>query len=173
VYGFSWARRVILLGFLCNLVFVFFVWVGQLLPAAPFWTGQAAYDAILGYTPRLLLASFAGYLIGEFTNSFVLAKMKVMTRGRWLWSRTIGSTVIGQGLDTALFITIAFVGTSAFDPSIILYHWGAKIAIEAAATPVTYVVVGRLKKSAGTGIGGEGSDLRPLSPSFRRGKDPA
>ena len=146
VYGYRLARRVIWLGFLCNLIFVFFVWVGQVLPPALFWEGQEAYQRILGYTPRLLAASFLGYLVGEFANSFILSKMKIMTRGRWLWSRTIGSTVIGQGLDTAIFITVAFIGTPAFLPIIILYHWLAKTLIEALATPVTYVMVNWMKR---------------------------
>ena len=146
VYGYRLARRVIWLGFLCNLIFVFFVWVGQVLPAAPFWEGQEAYQRILGYTPRLLAASFLGYLVGEFANSFILAKMKIMTRGRWLWSRTIGSTIIGQGLDTAIFITVAFIGTPSFLPIMILYHWLAKTLIEALATPITYVMVNWMKR---------------------------
>lgn len=146
VYGYRWARRVIWLGFFCNLIFVFFVWVGQLLPVASFWGGQAAYESILGYTPRLLAASFCGYLVGEFANSFVLAKLKILTKGRWLWSRTISSTVVGQGLDTVVFITIAFIGTPNFAPILILYHWLAKTFIEAVATPFTYVVVNFLKK---------------------------
>ena len=128
VYGYRQARRVIWLGFICNLIFVVFAWVGQKLPPAPLWGGQAAYESILGYTPRLLIASFAGYLAGEFANSFVLAKMKMLTRGRWLWSRTIGSTIVGQGLDTAIFISLAFGGTSSFMPLMILYHWLAKVA---------------------------------------------
>lgn len=146
VYGYRWSRRVIWLGFLANLVFVVFAWIGQILPAAPFWPNQAAYEAILGYTPRLLVASFCGYLAGEFVNSFVLAKMKIKTRGRWLWSRTIASTVAGQGLDTAVFIILAFIGTPVFTPLLILYHWLAKVLIEAAATPLTYIVVNYLKK---------------------------
>ena len=146
VYGYRWARRVIWLGFLCNLVFVIFVWIGQILPSAPFWTGQTAYESILGYTPRLLAASFCGYLVGELANSFVLARMKIMTQGRWLWSRTIGSTIVGQGLDTLIFITIAFVGTPFFGAIMMLSHWLAKIFIEAAATPLTYVMVNYLKK---------------------------
>ncbi len=146
VYGYRLARRVIWLGFLCNLVFVFFVWLGQVLPAASFWEGQEAYQSILGYTPRLLAASFLGYLVGEFVNSFIMARMKIMTRGRWLWSRTIGSTIIGQGLDTSIFITIAFIGTPSFVPIMILYHWLAKTLIEALATPLTYVIVSSLKK---------------------------
>jgi len=146
VYGYRWARKVIWLGFLCNLIFVIFAWVAQVLPPAPFWEWQEAYESILGYTPRLLIASFCGYFVGEFANSFVLAKMKVLTRGRWLWSRTIGSTIVGQGLDTLIFVTGAYFGTPFFVPIMILYHWLAKIGIEAVATPLTYTVVNFLKK---------------------------
>ena len=146
VYGYRVARRVIWLGFICNLIFVFFAWVGQILPPAPFWEWQEAYKSILGYTPRLLAASFCGYLVGEFVNSFVLAKMKILTQGRWLWSRTIGSTVVGQGLDTSIFITLAFIGTPSFVPIMILYHWLAKTAIEAILTPATYAIVNWLKR---------------------------
>ena len=146
VYGYRLARRVIWLGFLCNLIFVFFAWVGQVLPPASFWGGQEAYKSILGYTPRLLVASFIGYLAGEFANSFVLAKMKILTRGRWLWTRTIGSTVVGQGLDTSIFISLAYIGTSSFVPIMILYHWLVKTGYEAVATPFTYAVVNFLKR---------------------------
>ncbi|UCE97945.1 MAG: queuosine precursor transporter [Dehalococcoidia bacterium] len=146
VYGYAWVRRVIWLGFLCNLIFVLFAWLGQLLPTAPFWDDQEAYTSILGYAPRLLIASLCGYLAGEFANSFVLAKMKIATQGRWLWTRTISSTIIGQGLDTSIFIIVAFIGTISFSPMMILYHWVAKIAIETVATPFTYIVVGYLKK---------------------------
>ena len=146
VYGYRVARRVIWLGFVSNLIFVIFAWVGQVLPPAPFWEGQEAYKTILGYTPRLLAASFCGYLVGEFVNSFVLAKMKILTQGRWLWSRTIGSTVVGQGLDTSIFITLAFIGTPSFVPVMILYHWLAKTVIEAVLTPATYAIVNWLKR---------------------------
>jgi len=146
VYGYRWARRVIWLGFTCNLIFVIFIWVGQVLPPASFWKGQEAYETILGFTPRLLAASFCGYLAGEFVNSFVLAKMKVLTRGRWLWTRTIGSTIVGEGLDTAIFITLAFIGTPSFAAIMILYHWLVKTGIEAIATPLTYTVVNYLKR---------------------------
>lgn len=149
VYGYSVARRVIWLGFACNLVFVFFAWVGQILPPAGFWEGQEAYKTILGYTPRLLGASFAAYLVGEFINSFVLARMKILTRGRWLWTRTIGSTIVGQGLDTAIFIVVAFIGTPVFAAVMILNHWIAKVVIEAACTPLTYAVVNTLKRKEG------------------------
>jgi len=149
VYGYRVARRVIWLGFICNLIFVFFAWIGQILTPASFWGDQAAYKTILGYTPRLLAASFCGYLAGEFANSFVLARMKIITRGRWLWSRTIGSTIVGQGLDTSIFITLAFIGTGATVPIMILHHWLAKVIIEAVCTPATYAIVNSLKKREG------------------------
>jgi uncharacterized integral membrane protein (TIGR00697 family) len=146
VYGYRVARRVIWLAFICNLIFVFFAWVGQVLPPAIFWEQQEAYESILGYTPRLLAASLCGYLVGEFANSFILARMKILTQGRWLWSRTIGSTVVGQGLDTSIFITLAFIGTPSFVPIMILYHWLAKTFIEAVLTPATYAIVNSLKR---------------------------
>jgi queuosine precursor transporter len=149
VYGYRTARKVIWLGFLCNLIFVFFAWIGQILPGAGFWEGQNAYVSILGYTPRLLAASFAGYLFGEFINSFVLSKMKVLTKGHWLWSRTIGSTVVGQAFDTSLFITLAFIGAPSFAPIMIFNHWWAKVLIEVIATPATYAVVRWLKQKEG------------------------
>jgi len=147
VYGFRAARKVIWLGFLCNLIVVLAIWIGGLLPAAPFWEGkQAAYDTILGYVPRVLLASFVAYLIGEFANSFVLAKMKIKTKGRWLWTRTIGSTIVGQGLDSVVFITIAFAGTPDFVAISIVHLWLVKTGYEIVATPFTYAVVNYLKK---------------------------
>ena len=149
VYGYRTARRVIWLGFGCNLIFVFFAWIGQLLPAADFWTAQESYKTILGYTPRLLAASLCGYLVGEFANSFVLARMKILTQGRWLWSRTIGSTVIGEGLDTVIFITLAFIGTGSPVGTMIWHHWLFKTGIEVIATPVTYAIVNWLKRAEG------------------------
>ncbi|HEY3278119.1 MAG TPA: queuosine precursor transporter [Syntrophorhabdaceae bacterium] len=151
VYGYRTARRVIWLGFLCNLIVVVAIWIGQVLPAAPFWDGQAAYERILGYTPRILGASFIAYLVGEFANSLILAKMKIATRGRWLWTRTIGSTVVGEGLDSLVFMTLAFVGhmpASAL-ASAILAQWLVKSAYEAAVTPLTYKVVRFLKEKEG------------------------
>ncbi len=146
VYGFKMARRVIWLGFFCNLVFVAFAWVGMKLPAASFWEGQAAYETILGYAPRLLLASFAGYLVGEFSNSYILARLKVATRGRLLWLRTIGSTIIGEGLDSVIFLVVAFAGTPALTVTLVISHWLVKTGIEVVATPVTYAVVNFLKR---------------------------
>jgi uncharacterized integral membrane protein (TIGR00697 family) len=162
VYGYRVARRVIWLGFFCNLIFVFFAWVGQLLPAADFWGDQGAYQSILGVAPRILGASVCGYLVGEFANSFVLSRMKVLTQGRWLWSRTIGSTVVGQGLDTAIFITLAFINTGANVPVMILHHWSAKVAIEAICTPATYGVVNWLKRQEGTDTYDEKTSYNPF-----------
>jgi len=163
VYGYAWARRVIWLGFLCNLVFVFFAWVGQVMPPASFWTGQGAYVTILGYAPRLLAASFCGYLVGEFVNSFVLSKLKLLTNGRWLWTRTIASTIFGEGFDTAIFIILAFAGTPSFMPAIILYHWTAKVGVEVLATPLTYAVVGWLKRTEAVDAYDRSVNFNPFS----------
>ncbi len=168
VYGYAQARRIIWLGFGCNLIFVLFAWIGQILPPAAFWEGQAAYETILGYVPRILLASFAGYLVGEFANSFIMARMKVLTQGRWLWSRTISSTIVGQGLDTVVFILIAFAGTPVFAVIMILHHWLAKIAIEVAATPLTYGIVGYLKKKEGIDTYDKGTNFNPFLLRARR-----
>jgi uncharacterized integral membrane protein (TIGR00697 family) len=116
------------------------------LPSAAFWADQQAYVSILGVTPRILAASFCGYLVGEFANSYVLSRMKIFTKGRWLWSRTIGSTIIGQALDTSLFITIGYIGTGASVPTMILNHWVCKVGIEVIFTPVTYIIVNWLKR---------------------------
>ncbi|MCJ7664956.1 MAG: queuosine precursor transporter, partial [Desulfobacterales bacterium] len=140
------------------------IWVGQLLPPASFWGGQGAYERILGYTPRLLLASFIAYLIGEFANSFVMAKMKIATRGRWLWTRTIGSTVVGEGLDSLVFITIAFVGeipTTGLALAIVT-QWLAKSAYEAAVTPLTYTAVRFLKRREGIDVYDYDTRFNPL-----------
>ena len=154
VYGYAQARRVIWLGFLCNLLLVAAVWVGQVLPAASFWDGQAAYERILGYTPRLLVASFLAYLVGEFANSFVLARLKVATEGRWLWVRTIGSTVVGQGLDSLIFVSVAFWGHIPLGGLVVAIttQWWVKSAYEALATPMTYWVVGVLKRKEGVDV---------------------
>jgi len=164
VYGFRQARRVIWLGFLCNLIAVITIWVAQILPPAFFWSGQAAYERVLGYTPRLLLASFLAYLLGEFTNAFVLAKMKIATKGRWLWSRTIGSTLVGEGLDSLVFITIAFIGEIPMPElaSAIVTQWLAKSAYEAAVTPLTYVAVNFLKRSEGRDVYDDDTQFNPL-----------
>ena len=165
VYGYRQARRVIWLGFFCNFIAVLAIWIGQMLPPASFWDGQASYERILGYAPRLLLASFLAYLVGEFSNAFVLAKMKIATKGRWLWLRTIGSTLIGQGLDSAIFITLAFFGTIPLNALFIavVVQWLAKSLYEAVVTPLTYVVVAFLKRKEGLDVYDHDTKFNPLS----------
>jgi len=164
VYGYQQARRVIWLGFLCNLIAVLAIWIGKILPPAPVFEAQSAYDRILGSTPRFLLASFIAYLAGEFTNSFVLAKMKIITKGRWLWTRTIGSTLLGQSVDTVVVLTIAFLGVLPLSVLgiMILSHWLVKTIYETVATPLTYVVVGYLKRKEGIDVYDYGIDFNPL-----------
>ena len=164
VYGYRQARRVIWLGFVCNFITVVAIWIGQMLPSASFWDGQASYERILGYAPRLLFASFLAYLVGEFSNAFVLAKLKIATKGRWLWLRTIGSTIIGQGLDSALFITLAFVGTIPLNAlfAAVVIQWLAKSAFEAVVTPLTYVVVTFLKRKEGLDVYDHDTKFNPL-----------
>jgi hypothetical protein len=165
VYGYQRARQVIWLGFLCNLVAVAAIWLGGLLPPASFWDGQAAYQRILGYTPRLLAASFLAYLAGEFANAFVLARLKIATQGRWLWARTISSTLVGQGLDSLIFITGAFLGTIPLAglASAVLTQWLFKSAYEAVATPLTYMAVNFLKEQEGADVYDHGTRFNPLS----------
>lgn len=164
IYGYRRARLVIWLGFLCNLVAVIAIWVGQMLPPAPFWQDQSAYERILGYTPRLLAASFAAYLVGEFANAMVLAKLKVATRGRWLWSRTIGSTLVGQGLDSMVFITLAFGGTPGIDlAATIVTQWLLKTAYEAVVTPLTYAAVTFLKRREQVDVYDVETNFNPLA----------
>jgi uncharacterized integral membrane protein (TIGR00697 family) len=175
VYGFARARQVIWTGFFCNLIAVLAIWLAGRLVPPPFWTlgvfdspqtAQQAYDAILGFAPRLLLASFLAYLVGEFLNSFVLAKIKVRTEGRYLWVRTIGSTIVGQGADSLVFITIAFWGVfPAFAlGQAILSQWLFKVAFETLATPFTYWVVNALKRSEGVDIFDTDTDFSPIKP---------
>jgi uncharacterized integral membrane protein (TIGR00697 family) len=173
VYGFAKARQVIWTGFFCNLVAVVAIWIGGLLPAAPFWsagsftspdTAQQAYQAILGFTPRLLLASFIAYLIGEFLNSFILARLKVRTSGRFLWLRTISSTIVGEGADSLVFITIAFIGSIPIGDlaTLIITQWLFKVSYEVLATPLTYLIVGWLKRAEGEDYYDRDTNFNPV-----------
>ncbi len=148
VYGFAAARRAIWTGFLCNLIAVVAIYVAIQIPSAPFFANQEAFKSILGFTPRLLAASFIAYLIGQFANSMVLSKLKVRTQGKYLWMRTIGSTIVGEGLDSAIFITLAFWGVmpGAVVGQLVLTQWIFKVLFETVLTPATYFVVGILKK---------------------------
>ena len=151
VYGFKKARSVIWAGFFCSFLAAVFYMVAVALPAPSFWHGQEAYATVLGMTPRVAAASFLGYLAGEFSNSVVLSRLKVATQGRMLWLRTIGSTVIGEGLDSVLFITAAFWGTMppAALGAMILTQYCFKVAYEVLCTPLTYAAVGWIKRREG------------------------
>jgi queuosine precursor transporter len=172
VWGYAAARRVIWLGFACNALMVAAVWLGGELPAAPFWKGQVAYQEILGHAPRILLASFAAYLVGEFANAFVLAKLKIATEGRWLWVRTIGSTVVGQGFDSVVFVTLAFAGMMPASAlaGLVGAQWAVKVAYEAAATPLTYAAVAWLKSREQIDTFDYDTDFNPLRLGGRAGR---
>src|SRR5215211_8904072 len=167
VYGYGRARQVIWLGFFCNLLFVLAVVATEHVGgAAGAWSeaDQQAFHRILGYTARLLAASFAGYLVGEFINSFVLARLKVATEGRFLWLRTISSTVLGQAVDSAIFAAIAFGGEvpGPVLREIMWHNWVLKTAYEALATPVTYLIVSRLKAIEGVDVFDRETNWSPI-----------
>jgi uncharacterized integral membrane protein (TIGR00697 family) len=167
VYGFKRARRVIWIGFACSVFAMAAIQLGLYLPANPAWTDQAAYESILGNHPRILAASFAAYLVGEFMNSTILAKMKVWMQGRHLWARTIGSTIIGQGFDTAIFLTVAFYGDPDWPNdlllSVMLSQWIFKITYEVLATPFTYLIVGKLKRAEGIDVYDRDTNFSPFA----------
>jgi len=167
VYGYRQARLVIWLGFSCNLIAVLAFWIGGLLPPAEVFDAQSAYERILGSTSRFLIASFAAYLAGEFANSFVLSKMKLATTGKWLWTRTIGSTLVGQGLDSVVVLLIAFTGTLPFSVLgvMIISHWLLKTAYEVIVTPVTYIVVNYLKRKEQIDVFDYNVNFNPFSIS--------
>lgn len=154
VYGYKASRKIIWLGFLAQLVMVFFYLVVSRLPAPEFWTNQSAYDAILGFVPRIVVASMIAYLCGEFMNSFVLSKMKVWMNGKALWMRTIGSTLVGEGIDSVIFGLIAFSGTLPFSSlgTVILSGYLLKVLYEVLATPFTYKIVAWLKTTEGIDV---------------------
>ncbi|HHW60800.1 MAG TPA: queuosine precursor transporter [Syntrophomonadaceae bacterium] len=151
VYGFKKARLTIWLGFAANLLMSVFFMIIITLPYPEFWQHNNAYNTVLGFTPRLVAASLTAYFIGEFSNSIVLSKMKILTQGRHLWARTIGSTIVGQGLDTFVFMLIAFSGLYSWPIffSMVLAQYLWKVGYEVLATPLTYLFVGWLKKKEG------------------------
>ena len=150
-YGYARSRRVIWAGF-AGLAFAsFMAYVVVALPPAPFWKNQAAYEVAFGQAWRIAAASMFAYMCGEFVNSFTLAKMKILTRGRWLWSRTVGSTVMGEGVDSLLFYPLAFYGTGIIPddklPVVMLAQFVTKVGVEVLFTPFTYAIVGWLKRA--------------------------
>lgn len=158
VYGFRKARNIIWLGFGCSFFAVMIYLITIALPHPGYWEGQEAYATVMGTTPRVAVASFAGYLFGEFSNSIILSRLKVATKGRNLWMRTILSTVVGEGLDSVIFIMISFWGTmeNSVVLKMILFQYLFKVAYEVVFTPVTYAVVKVIKKAEGIDTYDEG-----------------
>jgi uncharacterized integral membrane protein (TIGR00697 family) len=164
VYGFARARRCIWAGFTALLFMAFMSWVVVALPPADSWQGQAAYEQIFGQVPRIVFASMLAFWAGEFVNSYVLARMKVWTEGRHLWTRTIGSTLVGQGVDSLIFYPLAFWGVWDSDTLLVvlLTQWALKVGWEVLLTPVTYAMVGFLKRREGVDVFDRDVDFTPF-----------
>lgn len=164
VYGFKRARKIIWLGFAMNVLMALVFMAVNALPAAAEMSNSEAFNTILGWTPRIVLGSVVAYAIGEFSNSYILAKMKIWTEGKMLWARTIGSTLIGQGLDTTIFILIAFYGElpNALLGAIIVSNYVFKVGVEVVFTPLTYLVVGYLKKNEGVDVYDNSTSFNPF-----------
>jgi len=164
VYGYKASRKIIWSGFGALILMSVMYWLIKLLPPASFWQNQGAYEAILGIVPRITLGSMVAYFAGEFSNSFVLSKMKVWMKGKHLWMRTVGSTIVGEGVDSVLVIIIAFAGVvpnSALMP-LILSGYILKVAYEVIATPLTYLIVNRLKRAEGIDVYDRGISYNPF-----------
>ncbi len=167
VYGYAASRRVIWAGF-AGLAFAsLMAWVIVALPPAPEWHDQAAYQSVFGSTGRIALASLVSFIVGEFVNSFVLAKMKILTQGKMLWSRTIGSTIFGEAVDSILFFPLAFYGSGEFPdamlPKIIVAQFTAKVLVEVAFTPIMYKVVAFLKRTENEDYYDTKTDFSPFT----------
>ena len=164
VYGYGRARRCVWAGFVAVLFMAFMSWVVVSLPPAPGWEGQAAYESVFGQVPRIVLASVAAFWAGELVNAYVLARMKIWTKGRHLWIRTIGSTVFGQGVDSLIFYPLAFLGVWETKTVLLVMvtNWALKVAWEILLTPATYAVVGFLKRREGVDVFDEGTDFTPF-----------
>jgi queuosine precursor transporter len=167
VYGYARSRRVIWAGF-GGLAFAsFMAWVVVALPPAPFWKNQAAYEIAFGSTWRIAAASLIAFCCGEFVNSYMLAKMKLATRGKWLWTRTIGSTIAGEGVDSLLFYPLAFYGSGLFPddrlPQIMLVQFLSKVGVEVLFTPITYKVVAWLKRAENEDYYDRNTDFNPFT----------
>ena len=164
VYGYARARRCVWAGFAAMLFMALMSWVVVKLPPAEGWPDQKAYEEVFGNTWRIVFASLAAFWAGELANSFVLAKMKLLTQGRHLWMRTIGSTIVGQGVDSLLFYPLAFVGvwSNAQVLTVMVTNWLMKVTWEAVLTPLTYLVVNRLKRAEGLDVYDDGTDFTPF-----------
>ena len=165
VYGYANARRCVWTGFAAMLFMAFMSTVVVALPPAEGWNGQAAYESVFGNTWRIVAASVTAFWAGEFVNSFVMAKMKLLTGGRHLWSRTIGSTLFGQAVDSVIFYPVAFWGIWSEQQvlTVMITNWALKVLWEALLTPVTYAVVGYLKAREGVDVFDTGTDFSPFA----------
>ena len=165
VYGYARARRVVWAGFAAVLFMSFMAYVVVAMPAAPGWEGQEAYEQVFGLTPRIVFASIIGFWAGEMTNAFVLARMKVWSGGKHLWQRTIGSTIVGQGVDSLLFYPIAFLGIWSTSQviTVLITNYVLKVLWEALLTPVTYRVVNALKRAEGVDVYDKDTNFSPFS----------
>ena len=165
VYGYAGSRRVIWNGFFASILLAVISYIVVKLPPGPGWNNQAAYETVLGVVPRAVFASLVAYWAGEFANSFTLARMKVLTQGKYLWTRTVGSTVVGQAVDTVLVIFILFVGTMSVSNMVQIMVDGYifKVLYEAAATPLTYLVVNTLKRAEGVDVMDDKTNFNPFA----------
>jgi queuosine precursor transporter len=165
VYGYANARRCIWAGFAALVFMAFMSWVVVAMPPAAGWDGQSAYESVFGQVPRIVIASMLAFWAGEFVNSFVLARMKVWTAGKHLWSRTIGSTVFGQAVDSAIFYPVAFLGVWETDAvlTVMVTNWALKVLWEAVLTPVTYGVVGWMKGREGVDVYDTDTEFSPFA----------
>ena len=167
VYGYARARKVIWAGFTGLGFASFMAAVVVALPPAPFWNNQAAYEIAFGSTWRIVLASMCAYFCGEFVNSYVLAKMKIITAGKWLWTRTIGSTIFGEAVDSALFYPLAFFGTGIIPNDklllVMLSQFLIKVGVEVVFTPITYKVINALKRAEHEDYYDRNTDFSPFS----------
>ncbi len=169
VYGYAASRRAIWMGFFASALLAGMGAVAVALPPAPGWRNQAAFSTVFAFIPRLVAASLIAYWAGEFTNSYVMAKMKLRTRGRWLWTRTVGSTVTGQAVDTTIVVLIAFWGQAPGRTlfALILSAYVGKVVYEVLATPLTYAVVGWLKGAEQADAFDENASFNPFAISAR------
>ncbi len=165
VYGYKASRKIIWSGFVALIFMGLAYWFVQNLPAAPFWPNQSAYISILGAVPRIVIGSIIAYFAGEFSNSYVLSRMKVVMKGRHLWMRTIGSTIVGEGVDSIIFGSIAFWGIIPTHNLIILIgsSYLFKVLYEVVATPLTYLLVNKLKKAEGIDVYDRGINYNPFA----------
>ena len=167
VYGYARARRCIWVGTVALVFMALMSTVVVALPPAPQWRGQEAYELVFGQIPRIVFASLAAFWAGEFVNSYVMAKMKLWTEGRYLWTRTIGSTVVGQGVDSLIFYPAAFLGAAGWSTQLVLTlmvtQWVLKVSWEVLLTPVTYAIVGFLKRKEGVDVFDRRTDFTPFT----------